>query len=615
MQRTLMTSMLALHLALAAHAQVPEGDLAQLLPSDTMVFLSVDNLSKAFNLEPDGDSMTLLNHPAVQQAFEGGLGLLGDLKDKDFLLALDLEEDEIARLLNGRVTLAIPEILLEESQLDAGGRGGNVQANVHLRFKLGRGLLLMADFGATRERFEELLENVAKLIQEEEDNHRAQVVIEEFEGTKLYSLEVEDAEGELNDPLWLSLVDELLLFSDRKETLEDFVDLAKNGTPDQGQLSDDPKYQEALESVGRADALLYVNLAELLPLVNKFIEHELKQFGTKVEQFLRVEDLIESLRLDAVKSLFGAVRVEDDEGSLVFGFTHADTELGLHTLLTYTDTGVEIPDYFSSDFHSASISAYDLSAAYEKFDTMLRHASPYAHRMLQMQIKRIERGGFELKDAVLNNFGGLMVEMLGYPEATVAGPDDLPTQAFVFRVKDPQSLAETLDELGEELSEDDPIEFMNERIRVIPMPFALAMGGSDPVLSYAVVENYLVAALGKPKMVENIIAHLKNPGESLLNDPDLMDAFDELSKEDVVAIGYVNVADLLTNLLRSTESAIQFQAGREGAPPKLGELIDAQELIDELPDVSDIRYYIVSKTYKTPNAFVQRMLLRKNHEQ
>ena len=615
MKQTLAGLIFALSLAAPLPAQVPEGDLAQLLPSGTMVFLSVDNLSKAFTLDIDGACMTLLEHEAVQQAFEGAYEMLGDLKDKEFMLALDLEEGEIARLLNGRVMFAIPEIILEESEVETTGRDGQVKAEVSLRFDLGRGMVMMADFGGTRERLEELLENIAKLVEEEEDIHRAQVVIEESEGARLYSMEEEDKEGEIKDTTWLALVDSLLLVSDRKETLQDFVDLAGKGAPDQDLLSHDPKYVEALESVGQADAMLYVNLAELLPLVNQFMEYQIKKLGARIGQFVRAEDLIESLRLDAVKSLFAAFRVEDDEASLVFGFTHADTEYGLHTLMTYTDAGVEIPPYFSSDFHSASITSYDLSAAYQKFDKLLRHASPYAHKMLQIQIRSLARGGFELEDAVLNNFGGQIVEMLGYPEATVAGPDDLPTQAYVIRIKDPQSLSETLDELGEELAEDDPVEFMNERINVIPMPFAVAMGGNEPVLSYAVVGNYLVAALGKTKMVENIIAHIKNPGESLLDDPDLMDAFDEMPGENVVSIGYVNVADVLTNLLRSTESAIQIRASRGGDPAKMSDLVKAQKLIDELPDVSDIKYYVVSKTYKTDNAFVQRMLLRKNLEQ
>ncbi|MFH0944495.1 MAG: hypothetical protein V2A76_04785 [Planctomycetota bacterium] len=615
MKRALASLTFALSLMALAPAQVPEGDLAQLLPSGTMVFLSVDNLSKAFTLDVDGACMTLLEHEAVQQAFEGATEMLGGLKDKDFLLALDLEENEIARLLNGRVMFAIPEILLKESEVETAGRGGDVKTKVELRFEIGRGMVMMADFGGTRERFEELLENVAKLVAEDEKVHRAQVVIEEFEGTRLYSLETEDTEGKVDEPTWLALVDDLLLLSDRKETLEDFVDLAAKGAPEQDRLSDDPKYVEARETVGRADALLYFNLSELLPLVNQFIEYQIKQLGRGIEQYLRAEDLIESLRLDAIKSLFAGARVEDDEAGLVFGFTFADTEYGLHTLLTYTDAGVEIPPYFSSDFHSASITAFDLSAAYEKFDKMLLHASPFGHKLLQMKIAGIERGGFKLRDTVLNNFGGLVVEMLGYPEATVAGPDDLPTQAYVIRVKDPQSLAETLDELGEELAEEDPVEFMNERINVIPMPFAVAMGGSDPVLSYAVVENYLVAALGKTKMVENLIAHIKNPGESLLDDPDLMAAFEEMPSENVVSIGYVNVADMLTNLLRSTETAIQIRASRGGDPPKMSELMEVQKLINELPDVSDIKYYVVSKTYKTQNAYVQRMLLRKNLEQ
>lgn len=612
MTTRLTAALLALCLAAPARAQVPEGDLAQILPSGTMVFISIDELSRVFTLDPDGAMMKLVEHDAVQQAFEGFYDKLGEMKDKEFLLTLDLEEDELARLFGGRVTLAIPEILLEESEVETDSGGGNVQANVRLEFDLGRGVILMADFGGTRDRFEELLGNFARLMEEKDEVHAARLIIEEFEKTRLYMIEEETEEGEIRDSTWMALVDDLLLMSDEEQTIKDFVDLAENGAPEGDRLADDPRYVDALDRIGDADAVLYVNLGELLPMVNEYIEYQIKRQGRSVEQFLRAEDLIAGLRLDAVKSLFGSARVADDEASLVFGFTHADTDFGLHTLLTYDDSGVAIPPYFNSDFHSGSISRFDLSAAYERFDKMLRKVSPYAHTLFMTQVRAIESRGFDLRDAVLNNVDSSFVELLGFPEATVADPDDLPTQAYVVRVKDPQTLAESLAELGEEMAEDDPVEFMNEQIQVIPLPFGGSFNGEDPRLSYAVVENYLVVAMGEPKMVENIIAHIKNPGESLLEDPDLMDAFDTLPSEDMVGLGFVNIADLVTSMVRGGETGLLFQASREDDKETIGDLMQAHDILKELPDVSDLKYYAVSKTYKSPDAFVQRMLLRPN---
>ncbi len=609
MNKPLATLLLLLGSALSAAAQVPSGDLAQLLPGGTMVFASIEELNKAFLLDPDGAFRTLLEEEAVKEAFEGAYEFFGDFEDQEFLLALDLEEEELAQLFSGRVMLAIPEILLEESDVDV---QGSSSARVELSLDLGRGMVLMADFGATRDRFESLLENVTKYREDDEAIHTSQVVSYEYEDIRLYNIEELDTDMEVDDSTWLALVDDLLIASNEEETLKDFADLARNGAPSEDRLSDDPRYIEAVETVGPHDVLLYVNLGELLPLVDQLIEHQIKSQGAMIEMFVRAEDLLAAMRLDAIKSLFAGLLVEDDEAGFVFGFTHADTELGLHTLLTYGDGGVEIPEYFSSDFHSASISRFDFGAAYEAFDKLLLKASPTGHNMFQGQVSQLESEGLELTNGLLKNLDSLFVEVLGYPDATVAGPDDAPTQAYIIKVRDPQSLSEALAKIGEELTQEEPVEFMNEQIHVIPLPSGFPPGSGNKSLFYAVVENSLLLSLGQREMVENIISHLKNPGESLLEDVDLMDAFDALPQDDCVGIGFVDVASLLENMRRAGDEALQLQIMEPMPDDDLEEILEAQELLDQLPDTDGIHYYMVSKTYKSYDAFVQRMVLRPN---
>ena len=609
MNKLLATTVITAGCALSAAAQVPNGDLAQLLPGGTMVFASIDELNKAFLLDPDGAFRTLLKEDAVEEAFESAYEFFGDFEDQEFLLALDLEEEELATLFSGRVMLAIPEILLEESDVEV---KGNSTAKIELSLDLGRGMVLMADFGGTRDRFETLLENVTKYREDEEQIHTSQVVSYEYEDIRLYNIEELDTDMEVDDSTWLALIDDLLIASNEEETLKDFADLARNGAPKDDRLSDDPRYIEAVDMVGPHDALVYINLAELLPLVDQLIEHQMKKQGPMIEMFVRAEDLLAALRLDAIKSMFAGFQVEDDEAGFVFGFTHAETEMGLHTLLTYGAGGVEIPEYFSSDFHSASITRFDFGAAYDAFDKLLLKASPYGHNMLQGQISQLQSEGLELTNGLLNNLDSLFVEVLGYPDATVAGPDDAPTQAYIVKVRDPQSLSEALAKMAEDLTQEEPVEFMNEQIHELPLPVAFPPGSENSSLFYAVVESSLVASLGKREMVENIISHLKNPGESLLEDVDLMDAFDALPHEDCVGIGFADVASLLANLRRAGNESLQFQILAPLPPDDLEGLLEAQELLDNLPDTSGIHYYLVSKTYKSYDAFVQRMLLRPN---
>ena len=232
--------------------------------------------------------------------------------------------------------------------------------------------------------------------------------------------------------------------------------------------------------------------------------------------------------------------------------------------------------------------------------------------MLSAQITQLEEQQFPLREALLENLDAHLVEILGYPEATLAGPEDYPTQAYVIRVKDPRSLEEALALLAEDAGAEEAVEYMNETIRTLPLPTELAPGQGEAHLAFAVVENDVVVSIGEVKMVENIIAHMKNPGASLMDDDDLVDAFDALPDDDVVALGFGNIADILNNTIRGGDGLLAARIAATSDPDDLEALLDAQEALEELPDVSDVHYYMVSKTYRTDDAFVSRMLLRPN---
>jgi len=608
-QRALAPLALVATLSAGAVAQVP-NDLTELLPTSTVAMFQVEQFGKFALLDEDGPMRVLARHEAVELAFEELYSFFGSFDDDEFLLGLDLEKEELGKLFGGRLLFALPEVALIESDVEVGA-----STSVELQLDLTRGAIAMADFTGTEGRLEELLENFAQMREDEEDIHKAALLADDVDGTTIFNISEINTDREVDDSLWMALVGELLILSDEEDTLLDFVDLADQGAPEGDRLADDPRYIETIDRIGDSDVLMYVNLGELLPLVNELLEHQLKEAGMSVAMFLRPSDLIAALRLDALETMFASMTVEDDEAGIVFGFTHAETEYGLQTMLVYDDSGVAIPSYFSSDFHSASISNWDVAGAYANFDKMLLKASPTGHGMLNGQIEVIEAEQFPLRDALVNNLGGRFIEILGYPEATLAAPEDYPSQAYVLKLADPQSLAEALAELAEAQGDSQPVEFMNETIHTLPLPPMLAQG-RDSELAVAVVGTELVATMGDRKMCENIIAHLKNPGAALLlDDEDLMDAFDALPDDDVVALGFVDVASTLQNVIRGSNDAIAFQMKSVDDPDDLELMLDAQEMLSELPDVSDIHYYLVSKTYKSPDAFIQRMLLRPDLDQ
>ncbi|MFG0317438.1 MAG: hypothetical protein ACF8XB_09205, partial [Planctomycetota bacterium JB042] len=390
-------------------AEAPEGDLAAVLPHGTMVYVYVESVQRALDVDPDGDLRRLLDHEAVRQAFERAYEALGVLDDEEVLLGLDLEERELGRLFSGRLAVAIPEIVLAESDVEAEA----ASARVELSLDVPRGAVVLADFGGTRDRLEELLRNAAKMVAEESENNRADLVIDEFEGTRLYAIEVETIDGEVEEPSWMALVEDVLVLATEEGTARSYVDLVRNGAPEGGRLLDDARYLDAVERMGETQARVYVNLGEFLPLVNRLIRQGMDRLGDRAEPFVTTDDLIEGLRLEAFQSGFLGLRFADDEAGFVLGLTHVETERGLPALFAYADAGVEIPTYFSPEFHSGSITTLDLTRLYENVVAMVKKISPYAHTVMETWLASVEdEYGIALRDAVLGNFAPLMVEFV-----------------------------------------------------------------------------------------------------------------------------------------------------------------------------------------------------------
>ena len=586
----------------SAFAQNPEGDLAKFLPADTLGYVSVRDVSAVLSIDAEGAIRKLLAHPAMEELLKSVSGAYDWVENEEIMKTLDLEPKEIVRMLNGRLVFAIPSLAIEEKKVEM--KSG--QAKIELDLEPTRGMALFLDIDITQDRFEELAHNFEKLLMEQgKNNNKITLINEEYEGVKIWQYEVEKNSGEVKTPIRFAFRDGLLIGSDKKETVEDLVDRIKNGAPEGDRLADTPSYIESVDQVGKQDFLVHFNVEQFMPLVNKLIQHELEKKGASISEFVQVNDLIEALGLDALKSIFLGLDVEDDEARLAFGFTQESREHGIAELITYADGGVEFPTYFHPGLHSASVSAFDFTKLYHRLMEMISKASPFAHRFLTTQLENIEKYGFPIQNAVLENSDGFLAEMLGYPEGFVPGPDDHPSQVYVLRVKDAQSLKNAVSEYADINAEEDAQEYMNESIYKMPLPIPLpGVGGGSPKVAIAIVEKYAIVGLGDPRMVESVIGHLKNPGETLSQDKGLMTAFDDLPDEHVVGIGWANMADVITNALRASKDMIGITLDDPN------DRRTAEQALNELPDVSNLKYFLASKTYRTPEIFVQRTLLR-----
>jgi hypothetical protein len=596
-------------LACPAVAQKPEGDLAKVLPADTLGIFAVHDLAAVFAIDAEGAVRKLLAHPAAKELLDEGYESFDWLENQEIMTALDLEPKELVRMLNGRLLVALPSLELVKGDVQQSG----TTAQAELDLEPNGGFALLLDLDVTQDRFEELLHNIEKLWSEQPEMNKVTLVGEDFEGVKVWQYELDFKSGKTETPVRFAFRDGLLVASNEKETVEDLLDRVKNGAPENDRLADDAAYIETLERVGNNDMLVHFNVKEFMPLVNQLIEHQIAEMGDEATEYVNGPDLVAALGLDAFHSFFVGIDVENDELSAAVGYTQESRQRGLAELMAYDDRGIELPSYFHSGLHSGSVSSIDFTKLYRLVMDMVQKASPFAHRFLRSQIENIQKYSFPLETALLENTDGFLAEVVGYPEGFTPGPEDHPSQAYVLRVKDGEALATALGEYADMNADEDPAEYMNEFIYKMPLPIPMAgVGGASPEVAFAVVENYAIIGIGDARMVESVIGNLKNPGEKLTDDDRLMTAFDDLPNENVVGLSWMNVADVLTNAIRGVRDMLELsiQTGGPGGNDRAAREF-AKKSMDELPDVSDLDYFIVSKTYRTPETFVSRFLLRR----
>src|SRR5690606_9307495 len=113
---------------------------------------------------------------------------------------------------------------------------------------------------------------------------------------------------------------------------------------------------------------------------------------------------------------------------------------------------------------------------------------------------------------------------------------------------------------------------------------------------------------------ENVIAHVKDPGDSVRENSTVMAALDDLPDEDCVGLGFADIGDVLQNAIRGGEAGLFLRAGNERDPEHRSRLREAGEALDALPDVDDLHYVMVSKSYRTPESYLYRVLVRRDRD-
>jgi len=574
-------------LALALNPlQAYDKDLETLYPESTMLYGRVDNITKLSKIDKDHPISNLLNNKAFKSYLMGAIGE-------------DSEESEMKEEVLGfltkhcrdRASLGLLNIGIGKDNKETTNSldSQNVQVGLNLNNLSGGATI---DCTATVKELEALFDFIKEKSPEIEN-----IINDEFEGVPYWIIEgaepelPEDApEGAVKpkaEKSYIALTDELLIITNKEVDLKDFI--GKVIAPSKEKtLADNPKYLDVAQKLKKYDLSAYARLDQVYKILIENEETSLLNYideNPQLKMFISRKAVQKDLHLDAFDSAFWGAKLTEEGGDLKSGYSVVSKE-GIANLFQYDKNIPEIPQYAFEGFKSMSVSSYDFGGNFKQLEKLVSKVSPTGYMFATNQFGEIYTLA---KTNFFENIEPYYVTLSGHIDAKLETERGA-SKVHVFKVKN----AERIHELVAKIREEEfgkgitTIDFMGEKVYKMP---------ADSGLSYyaAVVKNFLVVTeTSEDAMWRHVISQIKNPGKTITSHKALMDMWDTMKGEEV-ARSYTDVGQMILDGYFEQKRMMD----------EIGEPMD-----DDMPDVKDLNYSLVSKFYQEENFWYSEMKLK-----
>ncbi len=555
-----------------------------------MLYGRVDNITKLSKIDKDHPISNLIKNKAFKSYLFGGIDEESDETElqKEMLLFLTKHCRERASL--GLLGVGIG---MDNNETTNSKDSQQVKVGFNLS-NLNGGITV--DCSATQEELEALLK-----FAKENSGSIKDVINEEFEGVPYSIIELsaeeqledarnqagEDIEAEQTiDKLFIVLTDELLIITNKEENLKDFI--GKVIAPSKEKtLADNPKYQDIADQLKKYDLSAYVRLDQVYKILIENEETSLLNYldeSPQLKLFISADAVKKDLHLDAFDSAFWGAKLTEEGGDLKSGYSVISKE-GIANLFQYDKNIPEIPNYAFEGFKSMSVSSYDFEGNYAQLEKLISKVSPMGFMAAKAQFGDVYALA---KTNLFENVEPYYVTLSGHIDSDLQ-TKRTSSKVHVFKVKNAERIHELIAKIKEdELAKDiTTLEFMGEKV--------YKMSASDGLSYYAaVVKNFLVVTqTSEDAMWRHVISQIKNPGKTIASHKALIDMWDSMKNEEV-SRSYNDIGQLIMDGYFEQKSVLA----------QIGE--DAEDM----PDVSELHYSLVSKFYQEENFWYSEMKLK-----
>lgn len=553
--------------------QAYDKDLETLYPESTMLYGKVNSIQSLSELDKEHPIAKLLAHKSISE-YVGGIMAKDaeNMKDADKEVAAFFKKHCHDRASLGIINVGIGKANAETTNTK---NSQNVAIGMSMDYF---NAAVTVDCKASQEEFDDFL----KILKDESPGIDA-IDMEDFEGASYSIIESSnEGDGQAIPKTYLALVDELLVLTIKEETMKDFIGKV-NDPKKEKTLADSPKYQDAADKLKQYD---FTAFARFDQVYDQLIENEETSLLNHIEKSPQLKMMISSsaikndLHLDAFDSAFFGAKVTDEGAELKSGFSVKSQE-GIAGLFKYAPHIPEVPKFAFEGFKSMDVSSYDLGGSVEQLEKMINKVSPMGFMLAKSQFGEL----YSLtKTNLIENLEPYYVTLSGHIDQELQMKRQA-SNIHVLKVKNDK----LVDELINKIIETKPdlgitsSEFLEEKVYQIP---------GENGISYfvAVVKNHLVIAeTGEDAMWRHVVSQIKTPGKAIDSHKTLADMWDSMENGEV-SMSYQDIGQLVMEAY--------FEKQKQAKDD------------NDVPDVSDLHYSLVSKFYQQENFWYSDMKLQ-----
>ncbi|MDR2513082.1 MAG: DUF3352 domain-containing protein [Puniceicoccales bacterium] len=393
-----------------------------------------------------------------------------------------------------------------------------------------------------------------------------EIVKTPFQGVTLHEVTISYPDNKFSFvPVGWAFVGKTFVFATAPNVLRELIDAMQNGR--KNSFADSIPWRRASKAAGNAD-FLFVSTPQLASAALR------KVVATAGPNMYLPEPLkaYDALALDVIDGLWCSSTLTETAAVSKLSLSYKEKR-GLLSLFTSKPLEQPVPEYIPAGLPHFSVTAFDMSESWRNLEKLLADAVPHLKPFLDQGLEKMKKEeGLDIRSDLLENFGEKIVVISGgasiRPKVKGVNSPLRNPMLLVLEIRDVNKLQSLIDTSLSKAGPEGKKAILDERV-FMGVNISSAKQGKDAKLSYAIHDGKLFLAIDGEKILDEVIAEIKEPRSPIAKEAFVRQALKLVPKEkssfEVIDLGKSIDATFSTFEFLVKEFLLK-RIGKEGAP-------------------------------------------------